>query len=142
MFDLTEYDKKFEENAENNEKYISEFEKWLIDKNLSKKTIKKHISNIDFYLNEFLNFYDASSMEEGIDSVYDFLGDFFINKCLWASATSIKENAASIKKFYECMSERGYVDESDYKELCKEIKDNMDTFLENLDDFDNMDIDW
>lgn len=45
-------------------------------------------------------------MEDGINSVYNFFNDWFINKCLWSSENSIKETASSIKKFYECMSEK------------------------------------
>ena len=76
-------------------------------------------------------------MEDGVYSVYGFLDGWFIEKCLWASRNSLKETAASIKKFYECMSEKGYVKKEDYKSLCLEIKEGMDEFLEQLDAFDN-----
>lgn len=33
---------KVEENRKRNEKYIEEFEKWLNEKGLVKKTIRKH----------------------------------------------------------------------------------------------------
>ena len=72
-----------------------------------------------------------------MDEVYSFLNGWFIEKCMWASKTSIRETAASIKKFYECMSEFGYVKYEDYKDMCFIIKDNMDEFLSTLDDFDN-----
>ena len=37
------------------------------------------------------------------------------------------------------MSEKNYVSKEDYKELCEEIKDNMDTFLESLTEYDDFD---
>ena len=48
---------------------------------------------------------------------------------------------ASIKKCYKCMWELGYVNKEDYDILCDELKDNMDEFLESLEEFDNFDLD-
>ena len=72
---------------------------WLSEKGLVKKTIKKHLSNIDLYLNSFLNYYEVETMEVGINRIDSFLGDWFVRKCMWSSKNSIKENSASIKKF-------------------------------------------
>ena len=44
---------------------------------------------------------------------------------------------ASLKKFYQYMSENNYVSVEDYKDMCSFIKDSMDGFYETLDDFDN-----
>ena len=76
-------------------------------------------------------------MEDGYYLVYDFLDGWFIEKCLSSSQNSLKENAASIKKFYDCMSEKGYIKKEEYKQLCNEIKENMDNFLDQMDAFDN-----
>lgn len=134
---MKDYENKVEKNKLRNEKYINEFEEWLKEKGLVKKTIRKHLNNINLYINEYLNYYEITKMEEGIDQVYSFLSGWFIEKCLWASKSSVKETAASIKKFYQCMSEKGYVKVEDYKFLCEEIKDNMDEFLELVDAYDN-----
>lgn len=56
---------------------------------------------------------------------------------MWASRASIKDTAASLKKFYNYMNENGYVSDYDYKYLCQDIKDSMDDILESLDAFDN-----
>ena len=134
MFD---YDKKVEENRKRNEKYIKEFEMWLKEKCLVDKTIRKHLNNVDLYINDYLNYYDITKVEDGISSVHSFLDGWFIEKCLWASKNSLKETAASIKKFYQYMSENNYVSVVDYKDMCIFIKDSMDEFLETLDAFDN-----
>ena len=134
---MTDYEIKVEENLKRNEKYIKEFEKWLNEKNLAKKTIRKHISNIDLYINDYLNYYDVIKVEDGIGSVYSFLDGWFIEKCLWASKNSLKETATSIKKFYQFMSENNYVDIDNYKDMCSFIKENMDEFLDQVDEFDN-----
>ena len=64
---------------------------WLTEKGLEKKTIKKHLSNIDLYLNSFLNYYEVETMEVGINRIDSFLGDWFVRKCMWSSKNSIKE---------------------------------------------------
>lgn len=137
MDDYNAWEKKVEENHKRNEKFIEEFESWLIQKNLAKKTIRKHLNNASLYINDYLNYYDASTMEDGVYYVHGFLDGWFIEKCLWSSRNSLKETAASIKKFYQCMSEKGYVSKDDYNELCSFIKENMDEFLEQMDSFEN-----
>lgn len=134
---MDDYEEQLENERKKNDKYLKEFQKWLENKGLKDKTIMNHVSNMDFYLNDYLNYYEITPMEEGIYDAYSFLSDWFIRKCLYASKTSIKENATSIKKFYQCMSEAGIVSVEDYKSLEKDLKDNMDDFLENLEDYDN-----
>ena len=128
---------RIKKNKKRNDDYIKEFESWLKEKKLSTKTIGKHLNNIDLYLNDYLNYYEFIKMEDGISYVYSFLDDWFIRKCAWASRSSVKETATSIKKFYQCMSEKGYVKVEDYKSLCEEIKDNMDMFLDSVDAYDD-----
>ena len=138
MTKLDEREKQLKENTKRNEDYLKMFEKSLEEKQLTAKTIRKHISNIDFYLNDYLTYYDEIiKMEDGTQHTRSFLGDWFIRKAMWASKSSIKEMASSLKKFYEYMSALGFVKISDYQEMCYEIKDNMDFYLENLEDYDN-----
>ena len=138
MTKLDEREKQLKENTKRNEDYLKMFEKSLEEKQLTAKTIRKHVSNIDFYLNDYLTYYDEIiKMEDGTQYTGSFLGDWFIRKAMWASKSSIKEMASSLKKFYEYMSALGFVKISDYQEMCYEIKDNMDRYLENLEDYDN-----
>ena len=130
-------ERKIKENQTRNKKFIKEFEEWLKEKSLSDKTIKKHISNVDIFINDYLNYYDIETAEEGITSVYSFLNGWFIEKCMWATPYTTKEEAASIKKFYAYMSEKGYVEKEDYKFLCEELKDSMNEILDTLEAFDN-----
>ena len=134
---MKDLEKKIEENKKRNKKFMKEFEEYLKEKNLKDKTIKKHLSNVDLFINDYLNYYDIETPEEGINSVYSFLSGWFIEKCMWATVYTTKETAASIKKFYAYMSEKGYVRKENYKELCEELKDSMDEILEYLDAFDN-----
>lgn len=65
-------------------------------------------------------------MEEGLNMLDDYLGNFYIRKCLWSTPGNIKSTAASIKKFYKSMVDYGKVDKEDYYDLCSLIKDSMD----------------
>lgn len=116
---------------------MKEFEEYLKEKSLSDKTIRKHISNVDLFINDYLNYYDIETAEESITSVYSFLNGCFIEKYMWTTPYTTKEKAASIKKFYAYMSEKGYVEKEDYVSLCRILKDNMDEILDNLEAFDN-----
>lgn len=137
MDNYKDWEKKVEANHKRNDKFIQEFEEWLNQKGFAKKTIRKHINNASLYINDYLNYYYAEKMEDGVYSVHGFLDGWFIEKCLWSSRNSLKETAASIKKFYECMREKEHVKKDDYKSLCREIKDNMDEYLEQMDAFDD-----
>ena len=134
---MDEYEIKIETNKKRNEKYVKEFEKWLKEKDLVDKTIRKHLANVDLFINDYLNYYYIIKVEDGMDEVYSFLSGWLIEKCLWTSKNSLKETAASIKKFYQYMSENNYVRAEDYKEMCYDIKMNMDEIFDNLDAFDN-----
>lgn len=96
---MKDYELKVEQNRKRNEKFIKEFEDWLIEKVLVKKTIRKHVNNIDLYINDYLKCYDITKMEDGMSSVHSFLDGWFIEKCLWVSRNSLIETASSIKKF-------------------------------------------
>lgn len=137
-----DYEVEFEKARGKNSKYIKEFEKWLKAKGLASKTIKNHIDNVDLYINDYLNRYEIGKMEDGCCRIDGFLGDWFIRKCMWSTAYSIKTTAASIKKFYLCMSELGYVNRDDYKFLCNEIKDGMDDWIEEVEEYNSGDFDY
>lgn len=64
--------------------------------------------------------------EKGAMMIDLFLGDYFIYKCMWSTPATIKSTAASIKKFYKSMMDHGNLDKEDYKNLCEEIKEEME----------------
>lgn len=80
---------------------------------------------MDFYINEYLLYEEPLSFDEGIYRIDDFLGWFFIRKCMWSTPASIKSTAASIKKFYKSMKDHGKIASEAYDFLCDEIKNHM-----------------
>ena len=121
-----------------NERLIDGFENWLKASGLSEKTIQKHLYNIDFYINEFLLYEEATDAKDGAGSVDLFLGYWFIRKAMWASQSSIRGNAASLKKFYTFMHEKGLIDGDDLAALKQTIKMEMPEWLATLERYDDL----
>ena len=140
MRSYEQYEKECDRIRQGNKHLLNDFEKWLSENNLSNKTIKKHISNVDFYINEFLLYEDAIEAADGVGSIGMFLGYWFIRKAMWASKTAIKESAASLRKFYQFMLERGRISEESLERLRERIKDDMQEWLATLERYDNPDI--
>ena len=141
--DHEEWEKACERIRQDNEKLLDEFDDWLIEAKLSNKTIQKHVGNVKFYINEYLLYDDAREASEGVYSVDGFLGYWFIRKALWASPSAIKENAASLKKFYTFMQKTGRVSEEDLQHLKNTIKYGVPGWIGRLERYDDPDItDW
>ena len=137
-----EYEKKLKKIKKQNQKYLGEFEKWLKNKGLVKKTIRNHVVNADLYINEYLNYYEINEMKNGYHMINDFFEDWFIRKCLWLTAATVKSTAASIKKFYNCMQQLNYIDKESYKELCDEIKEGMEYWIDEVEEYNAGEDDW
>lgn len=104
----------------------------LENNNLKSKTINNHINNIDFYINDFLPFYEFIPAEQGAVKIGDFLGDFFIRKTSWASEYTIKENIASLKKFYLYLNEIGKTSDEDLFEMNEIIKGDKEYWIDEV----------
>ena len=128
--EMTEYEEACSKIEKENEVYLQEFLVSLKNAGLGEKTISRHISNIDFYLNTFVVRLSPKKMEEGCGMINDYLGDFFIRKCTWSTPASIKSTAGSIKKFYKVMLENGHISKETYEELADTIKNCMDEWQE------------
>lgn len=124
--DYDQYLEECKKIKERNYLLLDLFKDDLIQSGLKDKTISRHLSNVEFYINEFLLYRDAYPMEGGLNMLDDYLGDFYIRKCLWSTPGNIKSTAASIKKFYKSMLAHGEIDKAGYHDLCSLIKDSMD----------------
>ena len=131
IIDLDDFDKRCEEIRAENNKLLDMFEAHLKEQGLAQSTIDKHLGNMDFYLNYFLLYYEALTMEDGLDKVSHFLGNWFLRKAMWASQATIKSNISSMKKFYAYMVDLGKIPAGDYKKFLRTIKEVKDDWLEN-----------
>ena len=137
MDDYEKHEDDFKAIREANKKLLGEFEARLKSTGLSKKTIDNHISNIDFYINEYLLYEDATEARDGVNAVGMFLGYWFIKKAMWASRSSIKSNATSLNKFYSFMCEKSLIDKDDLSDLKETIKERMPEWLATLERYDD-----
>ncbi len=113
-----------DEMRRRNEQYLGIFEEDLIQKGLNVKTIKKHVSNADLLINEYLLWDDVYRMEDGVYMILSFFS-WFNQKCLWATPNSAKGLAASIKKFYKSMMEHELISKEDYEFLKDDIREGL-----------------
>ncbi len=137
MDDYEKYEEDCKKIRKANERLLNEFEVWLKSSGLSEKTINNHLSSIEFYTNEYLLYEDATEAKDGVDAVGMFLGYWFIKKAMWASKSSIKGYATSLKKFYTFMHEKGLIDKEDLTDLKQTIKEDMPEWLATLDRYDD-----
>ncbi len=137
MDDYEKYEEDCKKIREANKGLLNEFEIWLKTSGLSEKTMNNHFSNIDFYINEFLLYDDATEAKDGVGAVGRFLGFWFIKKAMWASPASIKGNAASLKKFYTFMHAKGLIDKEELIDLKQTIKEDMPEWLATLGRYDD-----
>jgi site-specific recombinase XerD len=137
MDDYAKYEADCKKIRSSNKKLLNDFKKWLQSFGLSEKTIRSHISNIDFYINEYLLYEDIIKAEDGISSVNMFLGYWFIKKAMWASKASIKNNATSLTKFYTFLLKKGLIEQNDLSELKAIIKEEMPEWLQTLERYDD-----
>ncbi|MEE0027516.1 MAG: hypothetical protein U0J70_07990, partial [Atopobiaceae bacterium] len=93
-----EYDRACKAQQKKNDAYLDEFDAYLEKAGLADKTIGKHLQNVGFFVNTYLVY---NAFEEPVDAadgwkyVDDFLGYFFIRKCMWSTPNSIKQNITS-----------------------------------------------
>lgn len=137
MNDYKKYEADCKKIRKTNERLLAEFDAWLQSSGVADKTIRNHLSNIDFYINEYLLYEDATEAKDGVHSINMFLGYWFIRKAMWASQASIKSNAASLKKFYTFLLEKGFIGNEDLNDLKATIKEEMPEWLATLKRYDD-----
>lgn len=131
------WEKTVEEIIAENNILLKEFELWLETKKLSPKTLKKHVNNIDFFVNNYLVHYEPIKAEDGAVEIGGFLGDYFIRKALWSTKNSIIEYISSFRKFYTFMVEVNKTSEDDLIDMKEIIKEEREDWFDSLQEFDN-----
>jgi site-specific recombinase XerD len=134
-----------DELREQNEELLDEFEKWLAEQGLSENTINKHASNIDFYINEYLLYYDTIRPEAGGFEIDEFLGNWFIRKAMWSDVSQIKAYATAFKKFYTFLYEKGAISADEHEEIIMGIKEGLPDWIDTMERYMSPDFsfeDW
>ena len=135
--EYAQYEKACEVIRAENKVLLAGFAEWLGEKGLSAKTIDKHVLNCGIYINSFLLYSEAVPAKDGAREIGMFLGYWLIKKALWAHKNTIRSCAASLKKFYKFMHEKGMVDEQTVEYLKEDIREFMPEWLETMDRWDD-----
>ncbi len=130
MDEEEDYDDMVARIQKANASFLDDFYQYLLDSGLSENTAGKHLTNIDFYGNEYLLNYEAETLDKGVFPIGSYLGSWFIRKCLWSSPTSVKQNITSFRKFYKWMREQGHISKETYAEFLLLLKEEKDEWIE------------
>ncbi len=126
-----DYDAQVQAIRAYNQPILDSFRAWLEQAGLAEKTIKNHVDNIDFFTHYLVYNDPLEKLDEADGSdVWMFLSDWFPRKALWSSATSVKSNIASFKKFFQWMGETGRVSPETVADVLDTLKEGRDEFLD------------
>ena len=91
---------------------------------LAPKTIKRHLQNVDFFLNTYLLFDEAHplSMQDGVISIDDFIGYFREEKTYFPDSTK-RSFVTSLRKFYKSMVAHGKIIPEQYEDVVESLQD-------------------
>ena len=105
-----------------NSSYLQLFEADL--QGLAPKTIKHHLQNMDFFLNTYLLFDEAHplSMQDGVNSIDDFIGYFLEEKTYFADSTK-RSFVTSLRKFYKSMAAHGKITSEQHEDVAESLRD-------------------
>ena len=132
MINYTKNEKECERIKTENNILLKEFTSWLQTTNLKNKTVDQHVTNVTFYINEFLLYEYPENAKEGTKKISFFLGYWFIRKTMWASEDAIKNNAVSLKKFYTFLYTRGDIQQEHLDSFKQTIKERLPNWVDSL----------
>lgn len=131
----------YERNAE----LLDIFERWLLEQGLSAKTIRKHLDNVDRFINGYLA--DAGGAleipgpaDEAVPEDIDgFLADWLLYEEDRRPLEAVEFHIASLQKFYLCLEEMGEMPVEDAGEMRRLLQGDRGYYLEIARDFEEGD---
>lgn len=132
----TDYENQRKVICKQNSSYLQLFEADL--HGLAHKSIKRHLQNVDFFLNTYLLFDEANplSMQDGVNAIDDFLGYFLEEKTYFTDSTK-RSFVTSLRKFYKSMAKHGKISAEEYNEVEDALKFGSAEYRELLKDLTN-----
>lgn len=114
---------ELEAKRKENENYLKLFENQMKKDGLAPRIIKKHLSNVEFYINDYLLFSSIINIEDGMSEMRDFFYYWFFAKALQSKCESVYAHIDSVTLFYKLMVDQGLANREDYeKMLCNITK--------------------
>ena len=142
-----DYEDEYEDRELYNENLLAEYRGYLTEKKLTPRTIEKHLSNVGFYINDYLLENEELEPRDGVSEISMYLGYWFIRKGPWTGPAAIKDHASSLKNFYQFMLQKGEITQEEFSELKETIKEEMPEWIATLkryldEDIEDMDEVW
>ena len=131
---LEEYNARIEALTKYFQSYIDFFAKDLEEECLTRRTTKRHISNVTSFLIDYVidyHDYECENIEETARLASYFLGSFIPDKYIGNTRNLIRENGTSLRKFYKCMARHGHISQDAYKSVSKDISEEISDGGEN-----------
>ena len=125
--------------ADNNA-ILKDFKQYLArEKGFKKTTVNRHLQNMDFFAYNYLLNYEWKPLAEVDDfDVEDYLGTWYIRKCINPLRRDIKSMLTSFKKFFIYMHHREKIDDEQLEAFRYACKDPM-RYYRRLDAFKALD---
>lgn len=130
-------EEEFDAALANNRLILTAFQQYLEQyEKQTKKTVNKHLANMEDYLSGYLIFY-------GFDiavSSFEVISDFFswgARKNVWISESAVKKAGSSMKKFYQFLIAAGEVKAADMPEIREQIEMGVDDGIMTLEMMDD-----
>lgn len=128
---MSDFEKEVAKIEKYNQPIMEGFQVWLEKANLSAKTIKNHILNIEFFAEYLVSYEPLQKLDEADEQdVSSFLMDYFPRKAMWASESSTKSYITSFKKFFLYMVETQKISPEIEAEVKDTLKEGKQDFLD------------
>ena len=137
-------EEKYNECIKKNNAIIEQFQQSLENQKLSAKTIRTHVDNIEFYLNEYVAYFECENYLASGNTFHigQFLGYYFIHKCMWSTPASIKTYITSLKKFYAFLLSKQLIEKEEYQDIVNYMKEHKDDWIEDCTNFNDPEYDY
>lgn len=114
---------ELEAKRKENENYLKLFENQMKKEGLAPRIIKKHLSNVEFYINDYLLFSSIINIEDGMSEMRDFFYYWFFAKALQSKCESVSAHIDSVTLFYKLMVDQGLANREDYEKMLCNINE-------------------
>lgn len=130
-------DEEYDSALANNRLILSAFQQYLEQhEKLTKKTVNKHLTNIEDYLSGYLIFYGYDLAVSNFEVISDFFS-WGARKNVWISESAVKKAGSSMKKFYQFLIAAGEVNESAMPEIREQLEIGVDDGIMTLEMMDD-----
>lgn len=117
------------ENEKRNRYFLEVFRSDLENARLTEPTIRRHLSNVDHFLEE-MQYREGAIMEDSVPlRIAAYMSDEFIRRGPGSSESAIKSFAISMKKFTKSMEDHRLIKKGSYRSLRDDLEDEIDVAL-------------